>query len=282
MVKKIWSLLLVSLLVFAFASTSFSVMKGLEGGAPDVVKVGEPVEVPAGQQVGSAVAVGGPVTVRGHVKKDAVAVGGSVHLKNRSFVGGSAVAVGGKVHKNPGAVVQGDIAEIKLPCVLPNCGPISSQYLLGMLALLDALLLIWAVILAMVFVSFFTPQMGRVSSEMESKPVKTFLIGLLIALLIVPIGLILILSIVGIALVPIWVLLLVAAWLLGGFAASHLIGKKLLYAMRIYGKSMMVETLAGVIILFLLGMVPVLGPLVKSIACLCGLGAVYNTRFGTK
>jgi hypothetical protein len=45
---------------------------------------------------------------------------------------------------------------------------------------------------------------------------------------------------------------------------------------------MMVETLAGVITLFLLSMVPVVGPLIKFIACMCGLGAVYNTRFGTK
>ena len=192
------------------------------------------------------------------------------------------MAVGGKVHKSPGATVKGDIAEIKLPCALPNCGPISSQYLLGMMALLDALLLIWAVVLAMVFVAFLTPQLGRVSSEMEKNPIRTFFIGLLIALLFVPIGVLLVLSIVGIALIPIWLLLVIAAWLLGGFAAAHIIGKKLLYALRIYGKSMMVETLAGVILLFLLGMVPVLGPLVKSIACLCGLGAAYNTRFGTR
>jgi hypothetical protein len=257
MVKKIWSLLLVSLLVLSFSSAGFAVVQGLEKGSSDVVKVGQGVEVPAGQQVGNAVAVGGPVTVRGHVKK-------------------------GAAHKGPGAVVKGDIAEISFPCALPNCGPISSQYLVGMLALLDALMFIWAVILAMVFVAFFTPQMGRVSVEMEKSPVKTFLIGLLIALLVVPIGLLLVFSIIGIALIPLWILALAAAGLLGGFSVAHLIGKKLLYALRIYGKSMMVETLAGVITLFLLGMVPFLGPLVKFVACMCGLGAVYNTRFGTK
>ncbi|MFA6548603.1 MAG: hypothetical protein WCT39_01550 [Candidatus Margulisiibacteriota bacterium] len=282
MVKKIWSLLLVSSLVLAFSSASFSVMKGLEKESPDVVKVGEGVEVPAGQQVGSAVAVGGPVTVRGHVQKDAVAVGGSVHLKNKSFVGGNAVSVGGTVHKSSGAVVKGDITEIPFSSVLPKCGPLSSQYLVGMLALLDALMFIWAVILAMVFVAFFTSQMGRVSVEMEKSPVKTFFIGLLIALLVIPIGLLLVFSIIGIALIPLWILALASAGLLGGFSVAHLIGKKLLYALRIYGKSMMVETLAGVITLFLLGMVPILGPLVKFVACMCGLGAVYNTRFGTR
>jgi hypothetical protein len=45
---------------------------------------------------------------------------------------------------------------------------------------------------------------------------------------------------------------------------------------------MMTETVVGVILLGLVMLVPVLGHLVKCIAVLCGLGAVYWTRFGTR
>lgn len=44
----------------------------------------------------------------------------------------------------------------------------------------------------------------------------------------------------------------------------------------------MTETMVGVILLSIVGLVPVGGFLIKMIAVLCGLGGVYATRFGTK
>jgi hypothetical protein len=70
--------------------------------------------------------------------------------------------------------------------------------------------------------------------------------------------------------------------LFGYFAAAHVLGKKVLHIFRIFGESMLVETLTGVILLCLVGLVPILGALVKAIAALCGLGAAYWTRFGTR
>lgn len=45
---------------------------------------------------------------------------------------------------------------------------------------------------------------------------------------------------------------------------------------------MMTETIVGVILLSIVGLVPVGGFIVKLIAAGCGLGGVYMTRFGTR
>ncbi|HVN66766.1 MAG TPA: hypothetical protein VMT55_00210, partial [Candidatus Sulfotelmatobacter sp.] len=89
-------------------------------------------------------------------------------------------------------------------------------------------------------------------------------------------------SLVGIILIPVWVLVVVTAAFFGYFALGHVLGKKILNACRIYGKSMMVETLTGIVMLALVGLVPVGGFLIKMIAALCGLGGVYESRFGTR
>ena len=89
MVKKVLALFLA--LGFVVSGVSFAV----EG--QDIVKFGEDVEIGRGMEVDSAVAIGGSVTVSGKVKGDAVAIGGSLYLKDWSEVGGNAVSIGGKV-----------------------------------------------------------------------------------------------------------------------------------------------------------------------------------------
>ncbi|MGB9612830.1 MAG: hypothetical protein ACPL4K_01455 [Candidatus Margulisiibacteriota bacterium] len=108
------------------------------------------------------------------------------------------------------------------------------------------------------------------------------MVGFLIALIFVPVSLLLVFSILGILLIPLWVMLIGAGWLFGYVAAGHFLGKKIIYAFKIYGRSMMTETLVGIIILSLIGIVPVGGTLVKVITSLCGLGGVYWTRFGSR
>ena len=69
----------------------------------DIVRVGENITIEAGQTVrGDVVAVGGTVTVLGHVRGDAVAIGGDVDLTGGGTVDGDAVSVGGTVKRGEG------------------------------------------------------------------------------------------------------------------------------------------------------------------------------------
>jgi hypothetical protein len=255
MFRKIFGLLLVAALFFSVSSVSSAMVRGLDASSQELVKVGEDAVVPADAVVKSAVSIGGSVTVIGQVKEDVVAVGGPVYLKKNAEVGGDVVSVGAKVVKEPGAVIK---------------------------AIISLLTFIGFIILTILVVALFTPQLGLVSANIEQKTLRSFLLGLLIAILFVPIVIALAVSIIGIILIPVWGVLVAVAAFFGYFAVGHLIGKKTLHAFKVQGKSMMIETLIGIIILSLISLVPIGGHIIKLIAVLCGLGGVYETRFGTR
>lgn len=282
MLKKFFAPLMVLLLLVLVAASGFAVIKGLEKEIQSLVKVGESITVPEGAEVKSAVSVGGSVTVYGQVDKDVVAVGGSVYLKDSAMVGGDVVAVGGKIMREPGAIVKGDTVEVAIAGIAPAVSFFTRGGILKGMAIFGLLSFIGFLILAIVLVALFTPQLGRVSANLEADLLKTFLIGLLIAVLFIPVAVVLAVSIVGIVLIPVWVMVVAAAGIFGYIAVGHLLGKKTLRAFRIAGKSMMIETLTGVVLLCLVGLIPIGGFLIKMIAALCGLGGVYQTRFGTK
>lgn len=279
MLKKILALVLV--LLFS-VSAGHAVMKGFESSKQSLVKVGDNAVVPEGAEVRSVVSVGGSVTVFGKVAEDVVAVGGSVFLKDNSSVGGDVVSVGGKVIKEPAAVTKGEVVEVGMPGITPAVSFFTKGGVLQGMVIFRILALIGFLALTAILVAFFTPQLGKVSATIEADIIKNFLIGLLIAVLFMPIIFLLLISIVGIVIIPLMILAYVLAGIFGYVAAGHLLGKKMLIASRVSGKSMMFETLAGVALLWLVGLVPFIGFLVKVFAVICGLGGVYQSRFGTR
>jgi hypothetical protein len=282
MLKKIFGSLLIAALLVLAANSSLAVVKGLESGRESIVKVGENIIVPQGADVKSVVAVGGSVTVYGQVEDDVVAVGGSVYLKDSALVGGDTVAVGGQVVRDPDASAKGEVVEVSAAGISPAVTYFTRGGILKGMAIFAVLTFIGFIILAVILIAMFMPQLGRVSGVLEGNLSRNFLIGLLIMVIFVPIIIVLAVSIIGIVLIPVWVILIGAACLFGYIAAGHVLGKKTLHAFKLTDKSMMTETLVGVVLLSIVGLVPVGGFLVKMIAVLCGLGGVYETRFGTK
>ena len=282
MFKRILGSFFIVLFLAFSVTASFAVMKGFESSGQSLVKVGDNVIVPDGADIKSAVSVGGSVTVLGHVSEDVVSVGGSVFVKETGVVDGSVVSVGGKVIKETGAVIKGDVVEVGMAGVGPAIGFFTKGGMFKGLFLLSFLAFLGFVVLVVILVSLFTPQLGRISSFIESNLTKNLLWGILIAVLFIPILLLLIVSIVGIVLIPVWAIVFAAAAIFGYVAAGHLLGKKVLITARITGQSMLVETLIGVVLLSIVSLVPFLGGLIKAIAAAIGLGGVYLTRFGTR
>jgi hypothetical protein len=136
--------------------------------------------------------------------------------------------------------------------------------------------------LTALLVALFTPQLGAVSALAEKQWLRSLLWGLLALVLFIPITIVLVVSLVGIFLIPVWIVLAVIAWLFGWVGVAHMVGKKILYACKLRGRSMMLETLCGVVILYLVSLIPIIGWAIKFIACLLGLGSVVLTRFGTR
>ena len=282
MIKRTMVYVLALVFLFSMASTSFGIVQGFMGRQQELVKIGTNVEVPAGAEVKTVVVVGGSATVYGNVIQDVVAVGGSIYLKDAAVVGGDVVSVGGKIIKDPMVVVKGDQTEVDVSSVAPMFAFMAKGGLIKGAAILSVMGLISLILLGMLMVAIFTQNIGKVSLLVEKSPLRTFLWGLLFLLLIVPVVVVLAVSIIGIIFIPVWLIVVAAAAVFGYFAAAQLIGKKLMQAFRITGKPMMVEMIVGVIFLWLVGLIPFLGWLVKFVAASCGLGGVVLTRFGRK
>jgi len=138
------------------------------------------------------------------------------------------------------------------------------------------------IILAILLVAFFTPQIGRASALIEKKFWTTFGWGILAPFLFVIVLIGLVFSIIGILLLPLAFLVFLAACVFGYVAVAHLCGKKLLVALRLRGKPMMAEVIVGLILLWLISTIPMIGGVINAVVGICGFGAVAVSRFGTK
>jgi hypothetical protein len=258
------------------------------------VSAGGPVTVEPGSVVETAVAYGGPVVVAegAVVTGDVVAFGGDVVLKPGAVVRGDAVAFGGKVVKDDGAVVQGDAVSIGgagLGGALARGVAKSVQPTPGSAALpvLDAgrsiagFLARFAVFFGLGFLlMMFAPQrMRTLEATVRAEPGKNALAGFLGLVAAVPLTVMLAVTVIGI---PVAVLL----WLAMGFffvpvglaVVANAVG-----AAFPTGRLRKTQALAlglGLLLLMLAAEVPVLGPLLLSVAIFVSLGAILRTRFG--
>ena len=98
--------------------------------------------------------------------------------------------------------------------------------------------------------------------------------GILGIILIAPLAVMLAISIVGIILIPIEILAVFLALLIGYIAVAIIIGKKLLRALNTDNPSIALSAILGVLILWLVGMIPIFGSMVKAIALIVGFGSV--------
>lgn len=274
MPKKLFALLIVALLFVP----AFAELKGLDSpnavNESTMVKIGESVVVTENSDIQTAVAVGGSVTIAGKVREDVVAVGGDVIILKSAMVGGNIVAVGGRVEKEPGSTVKGDITEVRFPGMALKSGWGIAVF--GLLAFISFL------VIAAVVVACFGNQVGVTSYYVERLPGHALLWGLLVTILIIPVGFMIALSLIGIPFLPLYMMLVAGAGLFGFVAVGQLIGKKILKAVRISNKPMIYEALTGLIVIGIVVLIPVLGCIVKAIFGLMGLGAVAMTRFGTR
>jgi hypothetical protein len=214
----------------------------------DVVVLGGSVTVD-GKVDGDAVVVGGRLEINGEVEQDAAVIGGSMSLGPHAEVGGNVAVVGGSFHRDPGAVVHGKIEQVERSWQLgPWWQPLqwegdwdtdwhgwSPWSDVGELFWSLGGLIVCALLIAIVL-ALGRGGVERLSDRIGLEPVKAGVVGLLVAVLLVPVfivvSMLLIISIIGI---PIFVILLLAFIFVGvpallviglvGYAAvSHRVG----------------------------------------------------------
>jgi hypothetical protein len=247
----------------------------LQAGNKSIVKVGSDVRVEQDDRIDDAVAVGGDLFVDGIVDGDAVAVGGSVYLGEEAVIHGDAVTIGGSIEQAEGSIIYGtsvDVSSIILGDIFDEINFRPGFH--GIPWGLRFIPAIGLIALALLLSVIMPKELNKVSTIVKNEPVIMFLYGLLGIILIIPLAVMLVISIVGIALIPIELLAVFLASLIGYVAVAILIGKKILKAMNSNEPNIIISALLGIILLWLVGLIPFFGGLVKGLACITGFGAV--------
>ncbi|HAR64555.1 MAG TPA: hypothetical protein DCS13_13915 [Candidatus Margulisbacteria bacterium] len=240
----------------------------------DIVKFGKDVVVKEGTTLNNVVVIGGHITLNGSVKESAVAVGGSIALGPKAVIGKDIVSVGGIIERASGSKIVGKIVEVDVPGMASNH---KNWYgWLWGLGIFSLVTFIGFIALALMIIALFSRQISEISLLVESSPRESFLYGVLGIILIMPLTLMLIISIIGIFLVPLELLLIVAVFVTGYIAVAALIGKKVLVTFNMKSRAIIWEALLGLIILWLVGLVPVFGWFVKALAWIFGFGGIIE------
>ncbi len=243
----------------------------------------------------------GSVRIAGQVDRDVVVFGGNVILEPTAVIGRDVTVIGGTVDKKEGAVVRGKTERVTdpkdprfqwrsgSPFLLPfRYGDWSFfngwsfwdsafgwffKNLVNTLALaaLGALILV-----------FLPTQLNQVAQVAQKSAAPSLGVGCLTWLVVPPLIVLFVITCLGIPLSLVLGVAFVAAIVLGWIAISVIIGERLLNAFKAKNIVPILSMIVGVIALWLVTSVPVVGWVVWLFIATLAVGAVVLTRFGTR
>lgn len=275
---RITASVLLILLLFATAAAA-----GQESAT--IFKLGSDVTVEAGTKVKRVIAIGGQVTVDGTVEKDVMAVGASVVLSKKAVVDGDVVSIGGTVVKGRGAEIRGSITEINgsnLGTFVSSAIEDEAEGWSWVWAVISLAIFFCLLIIAMLVTILVPKPIMVISATIREETLRSSLWGLLALILAVPLALLLAISVIGIVLIPLEVIIMTLAALAGFIAMSQLVGRQVYALAKRHNQGVVRETFWGLIVLWFAGWIPYVGPIVKVLAVVLGLGGVFFSRFGTR
>jgi Polymer-forming cytoskeletal len=252
---------------------------------------GGTVVVDRGQvECGNLTTFGSTVVVNGEVQGDIVAFnsitviagtvdgnidiyGGSVTLQSDSYVDGDVHLYGGRWVGDQNIHLSGT--------VIDETKHVNWLFAGRGFSFVFWFLLVW-VGLGFLLTSSLPEHVMIVRTTVVNNTRRSAIIGLLSALLALPVMIVLVALILSIPLAIIVGLGLVAAWTLGTVAVGWLIGEYILSRVAPHQNTRTMQAVVGLIVLVLAGSVPYIGCLISLGAGLLGLGAVFLSRFGTR
>lgn len=283
--------------------------------AQDVVAFGGSVVV-QGLVEGDVTAFGGNVDVDGEVTRDVTAIGGNVRLGEDAEVGGDATSVGGHVDRAPGARVRGSIEEVDQGWGRGWSQPFwgwdwwdgwdaprwsAWDWIWGLAWPLAEI--VFLALLMMLVVAIGRPTVEQVGVRAGAEPVKSGVVGLLVAILTLPVliivSVLLAVSLIGIPILIVLILLFVfvgvpgllvlalvgytgIAWRLGRWTEGRfgwrlespfvavLVGLVFLHGLEVIGQALDFGPLRPFAVMFL-----VMAAVVQFLAACIGFGAVF-------
>ncbi|MEO0646024.1 MAG: hypothetical protein AAFZ17_07710 [Cyanobacteria bacterium J06650_10] len=274
-----WWLLCLIALVFAFWLSGTPAVA--ESAPPDqaTFKIGGDLVISADQTVTDAFAIGGDLTLQSGaiVEGDAFAIGGDVQLKENVQVIGDSFAIGGKVIREPGATVGGSEFTVLEPLsgVFDRFGVFGTLYLTNVIFWLVGF--VAAVISGLLFLLLLSARIETISVVVRTRPFQSLVYGLGGLL---GIGLVTVLlggSTLGAIAIPLANLIAVYTGLFGLTANCVWLGQRL----KSHQKTKHFQHFSlGLLLLFIVSLIPFVGGLLVSLFGLFGFGATLLSRYG--
>lgn len=259
-------------------------VRGGKRSSRDVVRVFQgDVTIKQGEIVqGDVVCVGGSVELEpgSVVQGDAVAVGGSITVDQGALVLGQAVSVLGEVDVARGAQVMGEHVQVGLGRIFGGSRRHRFLTALGPFGLFPTIALFALIYLVGLLVLRMWPERVRnVGLAMFESPVRSFVVGFLCWLLLLPLVILLAISIVGIPLIPLLPIIVFLSIVVGLSSFALRIGESLPAGP---GQRFVPPAALGMgmAVLLLTSFVPWLGISILALLQFFALGASVGSRFG--
>lgn len=231
-----------------------------------------------GDLTGDAVAIFGNVLVSGTVGRDAVAIFGEISVKNNGLISRDAVGILGGVDKSPDAAIRGEIVDINSPFKFKTNDSLIPRISFGDMI---GLFLVYAFSCVALLIA---PDRVRLMSEKSKLRLgRHFGIGFVIMLLFIPasvvLSILLAITLVGIIFIPFIFVAFFLVVFAGMVALEVAIGNRI--TGHLEGRnSMYIHLMVGVVLMYVLKIIPVFGWLAYIILVTYALGVAADTRLG--
>jgi uncharacterized membrane protein len=253
-------------------------------GTGEIVRVLQgDLTVRQGQVVqGDVVCVGGSIEMEpgSVVQGDTVAVGGGVSVSQGALVMGQAVAVLGSIDVEPGGQVMGEKVVVGVGNLWPRSKHRGWLTSLGPFGLFPTIALFaLTYLIGLVVLRMWPDRVRNVGFALFENPVRSFTVGFLCWLLLLPLVVLLAISIVGIPLIPLLPVIIFLSIVIGLSSFALRIGE----ALPAGPGQRFVPPAAlgmGMAVLLLVAFVPWLGISILALLQFFALGASVGSRFG--
>ena len=263
----------------------------------DIVHFTGNITIEPNEQIrGNVVAISGNIDVKGTVYGDVTALAGNIRLHSGSFVSGNVTAIAGVIEQEEGAIVNGRITsrerisggyrystphhynyDYRFNFQPPSPWQRFSGWLLSLLGLLA---------LTAAAVAVFPNNLIAMKKGIEAEPLRLLGIGFLGWLALPVVLLALTLTVIGIPVAILLAICLPILVLIGIIVMALFTGQQLDQALgnsylSFVDNRPLIQGLKGIVLIWIVKAIPLVGWLVWPLAALIGMGTVLATRFGT-
>jgi hypothetical protein len=236
-----------------------------------------------GRLTGSLYMLGGVVELGGAVVGDVSLIGGELRLGPHAQVGGDLDVGGGTLDRAPGATIGGRVRAdggVKVPSVPFSPG---SDFLPPVIRSLLGGLIVGA--LAYLLLRFVPQPVTRVADAIVEHPVVTGAMGLLAGIVGLCLVVLIAFTIILIPVTLLGILLIGGLVVYGWIACGLIVGRRLAAWLKWELRPPLLGflgTLAFILLVDLVGLIPFIGGIVGILTAAVGFGAVLLTRLGLR